>query len=199
MGREEKLIEIVIKVIIIIALIYLIYRGYRYFIKMKISKKGIDFIKFHEGVRYKMYRDTQGYPTIGVGHLIKSNEQYLMTKTLTEKEVDDLFKKDIQEFVDAANEAFVVPVNQHEFDATISFLFNVGKGWAGFGNHEIASFIKYRNSIGNYDKNRMKSLIMRFRNPPEIQGRRAKEARLFTEGNYSESMSAAELNSYLNL
>jgi lysozyme len=196
---SEKSTELIIKVIILIALAYLLYKAYRYWIKMDISKKGLDFIKFHEGVRYKMYYDTQGYPTIGVGHLITENEKHLLTEVLSENQVNDLFRKDIKKFVDAANEAFVVPVKQHEFDATVSFLFNVGRGWAGFGGHEVASFIKYRNSIGDYDKKRMISLIMRFRNPPEIQGRRAKEARLFTEGNYSDTMSKEEIRSYLNL
>lgn len=48
------------------------------------------------GIEYhKMYKDSKGYNTIGVGHLVTAKELPLYAnKTLTDKEVLDLFKQD---------------------------------------------------------------------------------------------------------
>ena len=40
---------------------------------MKISEKGIDLIKYFEGVRETPYKCPAGYWTVGVGHLISRN------------------------------------------------------------------------------------------------------------------------------
>ena len=37
---------------------------------MKMSQQGIDLLIEREGKRYTVYLDTQGYPTVGVGHMV---------------------------------------------------------------------------------------------------------------------------------
>lgn len=174
--------------IVIVLIIFVSYKLYRMYIRMNISQNGMDFIKGLEGVRYTMYLDSEGYPTIGVGHLIKPNEEYLKTAKLTNKEVDELFKKDLKSFVDAANNAITAPMKQHEFDAVVSVLFNIGKGW-GDGIGSEASFIKLINSTGSLTakvgtKEDIARAIMKFKIPSSIIERRAKEARLYVNGNY---------------
>lgn len=95
---------------------------------LKISDKGINFISNFEGKRYKMYKDAAGLPTIGIGHLIKPNEKELLTKTLTENEVNELFRNDLKGFENAVNNSVKVSLNQNQYDALVSFSFNVGIG-----------------------------------------------------------------------
>ncbi|RNI30942.1 lysozyme [Rufibacter immobilis] len=94
----------------------------------RISNNGINQIKKHEGVEYRMYRDVAGYPTIGVGHLILATEKHLLTKTLTESEVDELLRKDIARFEKNLNAVVKVPLNQNQVDALLSLMFNIGSG-----------------------------------------------------------------------
>ena len=57
---------------------------------MAIAKSTLDFITKEEGSRNKAYKDTKGLWTIGVGHLIKADEQHLITATLTDEQVEEL-------------------------------------------------------------------------------------------------------------
>lgn len=58
--------------------------------------KAYQYIKAHEGVRNEMYKDIYGNWTIGIGHLVKPEEMKLYSgRKLSDKEVEDLFVKDI--------------------------------------------------------------------------------------------------------
>lgn len=91
---------------------------------MNISGNGIKFIANWEGKRNSIYIDAVGLPTIGIGHLIKRGEVF--PKIMTDKEVYDLFRKDVKYFETAINNLVKVKLNQNQFDALISFTFNVG-------------------------------------------------------------------------
>jgi lysozyme len=91
---------------------------------LKLSKSGRDFIEKHEGKRNSVYKDAVGLPTIGIGHLIQKNEN--IPQTLTDEQVYALFDKDIARFVEAINNLTRVQLNQSQFDALVSFAFNVG-------------------------------------------------------------------------
>lgn len=80
-----------------------------------------------EGSEKKAYKDKIGKWTIGVGHLIKPNESYLLTKTLTESEVIDLLKQDVKDFAEKFISA--VPVNTPVplKQAVFALIFNIGK------------------------------------------------------------------------
>lgn len=93
---------------------------------MNISDNGIKFIANWEGKRNSIYMDAVGLPTIGIGHLIKKGEVF--PKVMTDKEVYDLFRKDVKYFETAINNLVKVKLNQNQFDALISFTFNVGIG-----------------------------------------------------------------------
>lgn len=92
----------------------------------KVSKKGIAHFKKWEGFRNKMYLDSAGLPTIGIGHLIKANESYLKTKILTDEEVLILFYQDIEQAIKVVNSKIKVPISNGLFDALVSLAFNTG-------------------------------------------------------------------------
>ncbi len=189
--------KIVLYVLLALVLLIITYKLYRMYIRMDISQKGMDFIRGLEtsGIYYnRMLLDSRGLPTIGVGHLIRPDESFegvdLMTGTLTNEQVDRLFHQDLKVFVDAANNAITRPIGQNEFDAVISILYNIGKGW-GDGIGQEATFIQLIDSTGsisntlNKSKEQIAMAIMKFHFPTNLTERRAKEARLFVEGNYN--------------
>ena len=63
---------------------------------MAIAKSTLDFITKEEGARNKAYKDSKGLWTIGVGHLIKADEQNLINATLTDEQVKELLKSDLK-------------------------------------------------------------------------------------------------------
>ena len=99
---------------------------------MQISDRGIKLIKHFEGVRNRPYRDAIGLWTIGVGHLIGDGKQLpdSYNKTFTDREIDDLLRKDLARFERGV--AMLFPVSyrftQGTYDSIISFSFNLGLG-----------------------------------------------------------------------
>lgn len=92
---------------------------------MKTSKEGVELIKKFEGSRRTMYKDVVGLPTIGVGHLITEKDKHLLTQMLSEEEIDDLLRKDLERFEYAVN-SISIKLKQNEFDALVSLAFNIG-------------------------------------------------------------------------
>ena len=92
---------------------------------MKISQYGIDTIKRFEGLELEAYRDIAGVLTIGYGHTgadLKSGD------VVTPDEAEALLRLDVTRFEDAVNGSVDVPLNQYQFDALVSFTYNVGVG-----------------------------------------------------------------------
>ena len=90
---------------------------------MKTSQKGIDFIKRHEALRLNAYLDAVGVWTIGYGHTSTAKKGMTITEAEAEKLlVDDL--KTAEEEINSHN----LPLKQNQFDALVSFVFNVGVG-----------------------------------------------------------------------
>ena len=99
---------------------------------MKVSAAGRKAIAAHEGVRLKAYPDpaTGGEPwTIGCGHTSAAGAPKV-TKgmTITAEECDEILSRDLAVFERAVESAVKVQLNQNQFDALVSFTFNVGAG-----------------------------------------------------------------------
>jgi GH24 family phage-related lysozyme (muramidase) len=94
---------------------------------MKLSKNGLELIKSFEGLRLKAYKvtDSEKYFTIGYGHYGSDVKEGM---EISKKKAEELFEKDVQRFVDGVNELVKVPINQNQFDALVSFAYNVGLG-----------------------------------------------------------------------
>ena len=108
---------------------------------MKVSDKAIKAIIHHEGVRYKPYRCPANLWTIGVGSvlypkqgLMTLSERLLMpldpkdNRIFTKDEVDAILKADLQRFERGVLRYCPNSLTQGQFDALVSFSFNVGLG-----------------------------------------------------------------------
>ncbi|GKX53986.1 lysozyme [Leminorella grimontii] len=90
------------------------------------GQAGINLIKEFEGLELSKYRDAVGLWTIGYGHLIRSGETF--ERSLTEQEAEALLRKDLLESERGIRRLVSVPLTQNQFDALVSFVFNVGVG-----------------------------------------------------------------------
>src|SRR5436853_7015410 len=106
---------------------------------MQMSPHGLELLEQWEGFKTTVYKDSAGLPTIGVGHLLTKSELSSGKITingvpvkygdgLTEQQVTDLLAQDVQPAAAAVNNNVKVPLNQNQFDALVSFTFNVGGG-----------------------------------------------------------------------
>jgi GH24 family phage-related lysozyme (muramidase) len=89
------------------------------------DRKELEFIASFEGVRYKRYKDSKGFDTIGIGHLIKVSEPHLLGVTLTHEQVEELFYKDLapnEKWLNTVSANWKKPITRNEFTALISFL-----------------------------------------------------------------------------
>lgn len=95
---------------------------------MKLSDSGLKLIQSREGKVMKVYKDSLGKPTAGIGHLLKPGEEKL---PITEEQVQKWFEEDIKVSVDAANnQASNLPkCTQELFNALVSVNFQLGTGW----------------------------------------------------------------------
>lgn len=91
-------------------------------------KKIQDFLVKEEGVRNRVYKDSAGIDTIGIGHKILPGEERLKSITLTPKQIEDLFFLDVNKAENAIKESIIVPLTPGQQAALISFVFNVGSG-----------------------------------------------------------------------
>jgi lysozyme len=98
---------------------------------VNVSKAAIALIKHHEGVRSRPYRCPANLWTVGVGHLIGDGKSLpeSWNRTFSQEEIDGLLKSDLRRFELGVHKMLPnVPLRQHEFDAIISFCFNLGLG-----------------------------------------------------------------------
>ena len=146
---------------------------------MKASKEVIKLIKHHEGVRAKPYKCPAGLWTVGVGHLIGDGKTLPTewNKTFTNEEIDGILAADLRRFELGIHKMLPnVLLRQHEFDAILSFCFNLGLGC--FQRSTI------RQALLRGDKEQaMESLVKYCRAGGKIlkglQNRRLDEKRLF--------------------
>ena len=91
---------------------------------MNTSDEGIKAIEQFEGLRLDAYQDSVGVWTIGVGHT-KGVHGGL---TITQEDAENLLREDLKDAENAVNFQVKVPLAQGQFDALVSFVFNLGAG-----------------------------------------------------------------------
>lgn len=92
---------------------------------MKISEKGIEFIIKEEGEVLTAYTCPAGVLTIGIGHTGKDVKEGMK---ITKEQSRELLKNDLIRFENSVNRSVKVNLAQNQFDALVSFAFNVGTG-----------------------------------------------------------------------
>ena len=109
---------------------------------MRTGKQGIKLIKHFEGCHYKPYLCPANLWTIGYGHVLypeqirlklADRKNYELKKQdnrkWSQEEVDDLLRKDLLRFENGLRRLLPsVPLKQNQFDALVSFSFNLGLG-----------------------------------------------------------------------
>lgn len=91
------------------------------------SEKGLSLIKRFEGLRLAAYLDSVGVPTIGYGH----TKGVKMGDRITADHADAFLREDVRDAERAVNRLVSVPLSQGQFDALVSFTFNLGAGNLG--------------------------------------------------------------------
>jgi len=108
---------------------------------MNVSPQALKVIKHHEGLRFNPYRCPARLWTIGVGHVLYPEQGKLKIderdgfalrpeddRKFTMDEVDAILAADLQRFERGVEKFVSVALPQGEFDALVSFSFNVGLG-----------------------------------------------------------------------
>ncbi|MEZ5894456.1 MAG: lysozyme [Parvularculaceae bacterium] len=90
---------------------------------MKTSENGIELIKRFEGLELEAYQDIAGIWTIGYGHTGPDVEPGMK---ISERDAEGLLRSDLRSREDAISSAVKKSLNQNEFDALVSFVYNVG-------------------------------------------------------------------------
>lgn len=105
---------------------------------MKLGKKGLELIKSFEGLRLVAYDDGGGVWTIGYGHTkgVKRGD------TCTMEQAEAWLVEDVEEAEDAVKKWVDVPLVQDQFDALVSFVFNVGPGKPGLNKGFYSSTMR---------------------------------------------------------
>lgn len=140
---------------------------------MRTSQAGLDLIKEFEGFSPEPYDDVGGLSTIGYGHLIKRGEHF---DRITREEGEHILSLDVQ-FAENCIEQHVEPdLEQYEFDALVSFIFNLG--CANFARSTLRKMINaenFANASNEFPKwNRVNGRVVR-----GLVRRRAAERALF--------------------
>lgn len=96
-------------------------------INMKTSLSGINYLKKFESLELTAYYDSGGVLTIGYGHTNATGTfAFKAGQTITAAKADEIFKADVALFEKDVNNAVTYPINQNQFDALVSFTFNLG-------------------------------------------------------------------------
>lgn len=91
---------------------------------LKINDNWIKLVTHFEGLRLRSYQDSVGVWTIGYGHTRTAGPKQIITK---EKAIQ-LLHQDVERFENAVNDLVEVPLTQYQFNALVTFSFNLGEG-----------------------------------------------------------------------
>jgi lysozyme len=105
--------------------------------KMGISEEGKNLIKKFEGCELEAYKCAAGVWTIGYGHIKTAVEGMKIDQATA----NELFDEEMGEYETYVNTAVTVPLSQNQFDALVSWVFNLGNG-----NLNASTMLKVINS-----------------------------------------------------
>ena len=108
---------------------------------MQIGQEGLNLIKHFEGCELQAYKCPAGVWTIGYGHIKGVSEGM----TITQEEAEQMLKDEMAEYEGYVNKLVTVELNQNQFDAMVSWVYNLGGG-----NLSASTLLKVLNA-GDYD------------------------------------------------
>ena len=138
----------------------------------EMTDQGTQVLVDREGLRTKAYKDSVGVWTIGVGHTSAAGPPEVTSgMVITEEEAFEIFDRDNDMFEKVIDDTVTVRLNNSQFDALVSFVFNIGETqWRS------STMLKKLNA-GDYEG--AFEQFKQWKKPPEIIPRRRGEAACF--------------------
>jgi lysozyme len=117
---------------------------------MQISNNGIKKLKAEEGEKLTGYKDSRGIPTVGVGHtgLVDGNP-VSVGMVITKEKSSELLRSDLKWVENAINSKVKAKINQNQYDALCSLVFNIGE--SAFSNSTVLRKLNLGDFIGAAD------------------------------------------------
>jgi len=119
---------------------------------MKVSKDCVDLVKVFEGFRSEAYKCPAGVWTIGYGHTLNVHP----TDVITEGQASVLLQEELDEFADKVNKLLKIETSQAQFDALVSFAYNLGiaslQSSTLLKKHNVSDFLAAANEFLKWDK-----------------------------------------------
>lgn len=153
---------------------------------VKISEEGLKLIEKFEGRRSDVYYCPGGKLSVGVGHAMLPNEKkiYKLGQRVSDDLIDKWFQDDVAKAERVVNNWVAAPLTQGQFDALVSFVFNLGA--ENFKRSTLlkklnkgASPLEVAEELLRWCKSRSNG---RMRILPGLVARRQAERSLFLEG-----------------
>ena len=139
---------------------------------MKTSPKGIALIKEFEGLRLKAYLCPGGVWTIGYGHTAGVKPGMLISKA----QAEEYLKADLIAFERYLN-GLGLALNQNQFDALVSFIYNVGTG--NFSSSTLLRKVRANPQDNSIMDEFLRWVYSKGRVLPGLQRRRLAEMKLY--------------------
>ena len=145
----------------------------------KTSKKGIDLIKKYEGFRSKPYLCPAKVPTIGYGATYYPNGQKvkLSDPAIDEKHASILLEAMLVPYEKAVDSFCRDDINQNQFDALVSFAYNVGI--SALKNSTLLKKVNKNPNDKSIEKEFLKWRFARGKELPGLVKRRTEESKLY--------------------
>lgn len=155
------------------------------------SLKGLDFIKSWEAYRKDAYNDSEGFCTIGYGHLIAKKRCENLTlppefkNGVTKAKASELMGQHIKEFEISLKKDITVPLHQFEFDALMSLIYNTGPNFLRTGGRSNGpTQIMKQINKGNYTEGAHEFSDVTNGGITGLVNRRKSEIDMFLNDNY---------------
>jgi GH24 family phage-related lysozyme (muramidase) len=155
----------------------------------KISQEGFSLIQKFEGMKLKSYQCSAGVWTIGFGTTKINGRKVQPGQVISKTEALQLFKKDLVKYENAVKRRVEVDLEQEQFDALVSFVYNVGEG-----NFATSTLLKklnrgdFKGAVKEFPKwRRANGKILK-----GLERRRAAEAELFSRCIINEEVKETE-------
>jgi len=98
-----------------------------------------------EGKSLTVYHDSEGYLTVGIGHLVLPGDKLEDGQTITEDQCDEFFREDICHAIDGVHELIPagVFIPADVIDVLVNMCFNLGKTGLGEFHHFLLAIVAH--------------------------------------------------------
>ncbi len=146
---------------------------------MILSERGAEFIEREEGFRADVYNDSEGYATVGIGHLLHYSgataADHAKWDGMSMAAALKLLAADNAPGLQAIQHYVRVELTQPQIDALCSLLYNCGPGAISGGIQRAIN--------AHHDPT---AAFMAWAHPTVLEGRRRRELEVFLHGDYAD-------------